>query len=400
MPTQVSPSQSSSNTFSDFTQLWENLKAIAEPYWYPIHSRERAFSEVIRAWRMLIFLIFVIIFIVGIKVFNSLISCYLIDSLIETKNYAVFINNLLLNIVGLAVAALLVGFSEFIRKQIAIDWYKCINNQISDQYLINHSHDKIDFRAGVDNSVQHLLQEIEPIISSTLKFLTNSLEKILEMGTFLIIILMISKKIAVIILIYNILGNLITAYFDQQLVKINQEEIKSKADYIYYLIHVSNHTESILFGRGDNQKSNLMEHKFNNLISSIEQKINWERGKNIFIKGYESVVQIFPFLLLSPVFIEGGIDIGQLLLVALACIIFTTALGELISEFGILGGFSNYAERLSKFCQALEEVTQKYKNATIALFEPTTAAEFTAIQVNEITPDIIEESNILPIDDN
>ncbi|NER26704.1 MAG: hypothetical protein F6J89_03515 [Symploca sp. SIO1C4] len=400
MPTQIFSSQSSSDNSSDFTRFWENVKAFTGPYWYPTQPVERAFSEVIRAWRMLTFLILLIIALVGTKVFNSLISCFLIDSLIETKNYSVFINNLLLNIIGFAVAALLVGFSKFIREQIALDWYKCMNNRISDQYLINCAYDKVDCRTDVDNYVRHLLQEIEPIISSTLRFLASCLEKILEMGTFLIISWIISPKITVIILIYNILGNLITAHLDQQLLKVNQEKTKSKDDYIYYLIHFRNHTKSMFFIPKESQESSLMQHKFNDLINNIQRKINWEKGKNIFIKGYESIVQVLPFILLSPMFIEGGIDIGQLLLAALACIIFTKALGELISEFSIWGGFSRYAERLSEFFQALEEVTQKSENVTIGLLEPTTAAELTTIQVNKITPDIVEESNILPIDDN
>ncbi len=36
------------NTPSAFIQFWEDVKAIAGPYWYPTEAGDRAFSDVIR----------------------------------------------------------------------------------------------------------------------------------------------------------------------------------------------------------------------------------------------------------------------------------------------------------------------------------------------------------------
>ncbi|MBC1223455.1 ABC transporter ATP-binding protein/permease, partial [Nostoc sp. UCD120] len=77
MPTQVVQTQPSINAFSSFIQFWEDVKAIAGPYWYPTKSGERAFSDVIRAWGMLILLILLIIALVAVTTFNSFIYRYL-----------------------------------------------------------------------------------------------------------------------------------------------------------------------------------------------------------------------------------------------------------------------------------------------------------------------------------
>lgn len=364
MSNQSPQTQSPTNIFSDFARFWEDVKKMAEPYWYPTKSNERAFSEVIRSWGMLILLIALIISLVTANAFNSFVGRYLVDSLLEDQDYSAFTNNLLLNIAGLFIATLLVGVSKFVRKKIALDWYEWMNSQVLDKYLSNRAYYKINFRSDIDNPDQRIAKEIEPITTSALSFSATFLEKILEMGTFLVIIWVISQQIAIIMLIYTITGNFIAAYLNQELTQINQDEIESKANYSYSLVHVRNHAESIAFFRGEKQESNIIQRRFKSLANTIERKLNWERSQDFFSRGYQSVIQIFPFLVLAPLYIEGEIDFGQLGQAALACNMFATALGTVIAEFGTSGRFSSYVERLSEFSDALEEVTQTSENVS------------------------------------
>ncbi len=370
MPTQVVQAQPSTNVFSDFTQFWEDVKAIALPYWYPTSPGQRAFSDVIRAWGMLIILILLTIVLVGATTFNSFIHRYLIDVIIQEKDYSKFINTLVLYAVGLVCITLLVGLSKFVRKKIALDWYEWLNNQILDKYLNNRAYYKINFKADIDNPDQRLSQEIEPIASNALSFSATFLEKVLEMTTFLIVVWSISQQVAVAMLIYTIAGNLIAIYLNQELIKINQAELESKADYNYCLTHVRNHAESIAFFQGEKQELHIIQRRFINLIKNTKDKINWERSQDIFNRGYRAAIEFFTLLVLAPLFIRGEIDFGQIGQATTACYMFAAALEELIREFGTSGRFSSYVERLSEFSDALEEVTkQPEKVSTIKTIE-------------------------------
>ena len=246
MQAQVSRNQALTDTnspFSAFNQFWENVKAIAQPYWYPTEGGGRAFSEVIRTWGMLVLLILLIIALVGVTAFNSFISNYLVNVIIEEKDFTKFFKTLSLYGVALICVSLLVGFSKFIRKKIALDWYKWLNNHILEKYLSNRAYYKINFKSDLDNPDQRLSQEIEPLTSNFLSFLATSLEKILEMIAFLIIMWSISQFVAVVLVVYTIIGNLIAIYLTQELNKINQEELEVKAEYSYALTHVRNHAE-------------------------------------------------------------------------------------------------------------------------------------------------------------
>ncbi|OYE00077.1 ABC transporter ATP-binding protein/permease [Nostoc sp. 'Peltigera membranacea cyanobiont' 232] len=364
MATQVVQNQSLKNTYSAFTQFWENVKAIAGPYWYPTKAGERAFSDVIRVWGMLILLILLIITLVGVNVFNSFVQRYLLDLMIKDKDLPKFLDALLLYGGVLVLATLLVGFTKSLRKQIALDWYHWLNNHILSKYLSNRAYYKINFKSDIDNPDQRLSQEIEPIASNALSFSATILEKVLEITIFLIILWSISSQVAVILVAYTIVGNLIAVYLTQELNKINQEELESKADYTYCLTHVRNHAESVAFFRGEKQESSIINRRFSNLIKNAKRKIDWERNKEIFNRGYQAVIQILPFIVFGPLNIKGEIDFGELSQAALSCNLFAMALAELINEFGTSGRFSSYVERLSEFSDALEEVTKQPENVS------------------------------------
>ncbi|MEH2059371.1 MAG: ATP-binding cassette domain-containing protein [Nostoc sp.] len=359
MPTQVVQAQPSTNAFLGFFQFWKDVKAVAQPYWYPNEPGNRAFSDVIRSWGMLILLILLIIALVSANVFNSFITRYLLDIIIQEKDISKFYDTLLLFGLALVLVTLLVGFSKLVRKKIALDWYQWLNNKILSKYLNNQAYYKINFKSNIDNPDQRLSQEIEPIANNALSFSATLLEKILEMTAFLLVLWSISQTVALILVTYTVIGNLIAVYLTQELNKINREELEAKADYTYCLTHFRTHAESVAFFRGEKQELNIIVRRFSHLIENAKRKIDWERNNEIFNRGYQAVIQIFPYIVFGPLQIKGEIDFGELSQASTCCYFFANALGELINEFGNSGRFSSYVERLSEFSDALEAVTKK-----------------------------------------
>jgi vitamin B12/bleomycin/antimicrobial peptide transport system ATP-binding/permease protein len=105
---------------------------------------------------------------------------------------------------------------------------------------------------------------------------------VLEMLVFIVILWSLSKFIAITLVTYTVIGNLIAVYLAQELNKINQEELQFEADYTYSLSHVRNHAESIAFFHGEKQELNIIERRFFQIIQSNKRKINWERTQDIF----------------------------------------------------------------------------------------------------------------------
>jgi putative ATP-binding cassette transporter len=352
------------NSASGTNQFWKNFQAVVGPYWYPTDANGRAFSEVIRTYGMLALLVLLIVVMVGATVFNSFVNRYLLDVITQEKDLEKFSELLLLYGFALVLVTILVGISKFVRKKIALDWYEWLNSQIVSKYFNNRAYYKINFKSDVTNPDQQISQEIEPLTKDFLSFSATLLEKVLEMTAFLILLWTLSKFVAIALVCYTVVGNLIAIYLAQELNKIKQEEVESNADYTYSLTHVRNHAESIAFFQGESQELNIVNRRFNRIVQSVKRKIDWERSQDIFNRGYQAVIQIFPFIVFGPMQIRGEIDFGEISQSALACNLFATAMAELIKEFATSGKFSSYIDRLFELSEALKTVTKEPENVS------------------------------------
>ncbi len=362
--------QNTTNPFSALIQFWLDVKVVAGPYWYPTKAEGRAFSDVIRSWGMLISLVLLIVVIVGANAANSYWNRYVIDIVIEQRDLDKYNSTLWLSSLIIVGMVLLVTLLRYVRKKIILDWYKWLNNHVLEKYFRNQAYYKINFKSDIDNPDQRLSQEIEPITSIGLRFSSSLLEKSLEMGSALIILWIVSSEIAIYLVIYTVIGNLIAVYLNQAINKVNQEEIAFKADFVYCLTHVRNHAESIAFFQGEDEELNIIQRRFNNVLKTAERRLNLERGQDAFGRAYQSAISVFSMFILTPLFLQDQIDYGQINQASFACFMFSNALGELISEFGISGRFSGYVKRLAEFSDALETASKQPENvSTIQIIE-------------------------------
>ena len=396
MQTPVVSDNSSNNPFSLFGQFWENLKIVAQPYWYPTELNGRAFGDVIISWGMSALLLFGILATVGVEAFSSYWNRYVLDIIIEDRDLSKYLNTLWLSSFLIILITGLFAFSQFIRRKVALDWYKWLSTQTVKKYLNNRAYYNIDFTSELKNPDQRLSQEIEPITTMTLRFLITLVEKGLQMITFSIILWTISQQIAVYLVIYTIAGNLVAIYLTQELNKINQSELNYKADYSYALTHVRNHAESIAFFQGEQQEAKIIERRFERVIQNSEKLINWERFNNLFNRGYQSAISVFSMFILTPMFIQNKIDYGEISQASLCCFLFSNALGQLINEWGISGKVSNYIERLAAFADALKVAGEEPKNLSriITLEDNRLAFENFTLQTPDYQKVIVENLSV------
>ncbi len=362
MQTQVPPDKTITNPLSSLTRFLQDVKIIAQPYWYPTELNGRVFSDVICSWGMLALMVLSIILLVSVDAFASFWNRHVLDIVIEQRDLSKYLETLWLSSFLIVLITCLVALAQFVRKKVALDWYKWLSNNTLKQYLSDRAYYKIGFTSGLENPDQRLSQEIEPITTITLRFLTTLLEKSLQMITFLVILWTISQEITIYLVIYTISGNFIAVYLTQELNKINRAELNSKAEYNYALTHVRDHAESIAFFRGEEQESKIIERRFNNIIKNAEERINWERFQDLFNRGYQSAISVFSMFILTPMFIQDKIDFGEISQASLCCFLFSNALGQLVSEWGTSAKLSNYIERLASFSDGLKKVSLEPQN--------------------------------------
>lgn len=377
-------------------QFFPKILSFLQIYWYPKGYDNRRFSEIIKAWGMLVLLLFFLVILVALNALNSYIFRDLID-VVEEKNLPAFTNMVTLYSFTLLGVVFFTGFTKYFRKLIALDWYQWINKNILDKYLKNRAYYKINFESEIENPDQRLAKEIEPIARTTINFASTCLEKILEMIVFMAILWSLSQTIALILIACTIVGNIIAVYLSDRLNKINQEKLEVEADYNYTLTHIRNHAESIAFFRGENEELNIIQRRFNEVVDRTLKKIDWEKNQDLFKRGYQAAIQIFPFLIVSPLYIRGEIDFGEVTQVSYACHSFANAVAALVDEVGDSGRFISYIERFDSLSKALAIVgRQRQDVSTIKIKEENHIAfEDITLQTPDYEKVIVEDLSVV-----
>jgi len=334
-------------------EFWKQFLAIAKPYWYPKATEDRKLINVLSSWLLLSLAILLVITTNAINVYNSFVTRDLID-LLEQREIPSFFR-LLFTYGNLLILLIpLMGISQYLRKKIALDWYQFLNDYILDKYFQNRAYYRINFRSEIENPDQRIAQEIEQIPQIATQIFFVVLERGLEIVTFLGVIWSIYRPVAVIVVVYGILGNIIAGYLSQRVIKINTAQLEGVADYSYSLTHVRNNAESVAFFQGEEQESDIVKRRFAKLMEAKKQMIGWLRDQQVFVTGYQSFLSILPFLGIAPLYFFNQIELGEVNQASTACNVFAGALAVLVTEFGSSGKFVSLVERLSNFSDILE----------------------------------------------
>lgn len=342
-------------------QIWKDFRFLSQSYWYPTEKWGRAFAEVIRSWGMLFFLLVLIIVLVGINGYANFWTGYIVNIVIEEKNLKLYFHTLWISSILILIVAVLGWLSEWVRTKISLNWYQWLTQNLLKQYLNQGAFYQLNFQTDIYHPHRFLEPDIEIFTRDCLIFFKNSLEKVLQMATFIIILWTISQQIAVYLLIYTIFSKIIEIYLTQKLKQIKKKEAELKTDYDQALNQVCNQGECVAFLPEEATIFNLIEKKLNQVMEKAEDRVKWEKYQDVFYHIYQSVVNLFSLCVVTPLLIQEQISYGEITQVSLACLIFSNAVASLINEWRTSKKLSNTIEGLATFSKTLKSVIQQKK---------------------------------------
>lgn len=338
------------------SEFWNQFSAIAKPYWYSSEEEGgRQLPQVGWSWLMLTLLFLLLLSYISVNAFSSYVNRFLFDAL-EQRNAVGFLILLLIYVATLILVTLLVTFSEYLRKELALDWYRWLTHHVLDRYFRDRAYYQINFEPDIENPDQRISQELEPIPNNALDLLFVFLEKIVVMITFISIIWSISKIMAIVLIFYSVLGNIVMVLLNQEIREINPRKLEAEAEFRYNLTHIRNNAESIAFFNGEEQELSLVKRRFDDLAQNISHMIGWQRNLQFFANGYQSFLLIIPFVIVAPLYLFYQIDFGEVSQAIIASTQFAGALTVLVYQLGSFSSFTALIHRSAGFLKALETV--------------------------------------------
>ncbi|MFQ4141331.1 ABC transporter ATP-binding protein/permease [Chlorogloeopsis sp. ULAP02] len=330
-------------------QLWRRFVTLAKPYW---------FSE--QKWKargLLALLILLALLVNAINVSISFIFRNIDTSLAtfpQTGDTTTFWRFIAIYAGLLVIGTPIVVMFSYIQDKLGLFWRDWLTNRFLDKYFQNRAYYKINFNENIDNPDQRISEDIRSFTRTSLSFLLLILTSIVTLVSFTGVLLSISVYLSIALIIYALIGTIVTAWIGQRLIGINFNQLRKEADFRYGLVHVRDNAESIAFYQGEFQESLQLRQRFLLAIRNFDLLINWQRNLGFFTQSYNYFVSALPYIVIAPIYFAGQTDFGTFTQAAIAFQQIFSALSVVVSQFENLTAFAAGIERMGGLADALE----------------------------------------------
>jgi putative ATP-binding cassette transporter len=362
--------------FTVFKRFW----AIAHPYW---QSEEK--------WQARGFLLLVVLLSLvyaGLSVILNNQRGAMISAL-SAQDQTRFWHTILIFTAILAAYAPQYAGYIYLRDQLGLQWRRWLTHRYVHNYFQNQAYYHLNqIGSEIDNPDQRITEDVKSFTQESLTFLLVIVDSLLAMIAFSGVLWVISATLVWFLILYALLGTLLTVgVFGQPLVRLNFEQLKKEADFRFSLVRVRENTEAIAFYRGEEREAEQVNLRFMAAFENFKRLIFWELNLNVITNAYEFLPFILPAIVVAPGIFAGDLEIGKVTEAQGAFIRIFFSLNLIVARFQELTTFGAGIDRLYTFAQRLEppaaDPSQTPEQPTIAR---ETAAELTLADLTVQTP--------------
>jgi vitamin B12/bleomycin/antimicrobial peptide transport system ATP-binding/permease protein len=276
-------------------------------------------------------------------------------------------------------APLLAGY-RYLRDRLSLQWRRWL----TDRFVTNYFSDRAYYHLNgselqIDNPDQRIAEDVRSFTQESLTFLLALVESILSVIAFSGVLLGISKPLVIFLVLYAVIGTLVTTVvFGKPLVRLNFEQLKKEADFRFSLVRIRENAEAIAFYRGEEQELNRVQQRFSEVFENVKRLLIWELNLNVLTNAYEFIPFILPALVVAPAIFAGEMEVGKVTEAQGAFIRVFFSLNLVVARFQALTTFGAGINRLYTFAEFLEQ--EQTPKATEQTTIQTVAADRLAIE--------------------
>jgi putative ATP-binding cassette transporter len=365
-----------------FRQFW----AIAKTYWF---SEEK--------WQARGLLLGVVLFLLaytGLSVVLNNKRGVLISAL-SAKDEPRFWETVVIFIGVLVIYAPLLAGYRYLRDRLSLQWRRWLTNRFVDNYFGDRAYYNLSTSdVDIDNPDQRIAEDVRSFTQESLTLLLVLVESVLAVIAFSGVLWGISRSLVLFLLLYAIVGTLVTTVvFGKPLVRLNFEQLKKEADFRFSLVRIRENAEAIAFYRGEAQEATQVKYRFLEVFDNVKRLLLWELNLNVLTNAYEFIPFILPALVVAPAIFAGELEVGKVSEAQGAFVRVFFSLNLVVARFQQLTTFGAGINRLYTFAEFLEQVELEQVESELAkpeLAAPEQTQPIEAAETADTTPTTIQ----------
>ncbi len=348
--------------FSTLAIVWR----IASPYFY---SEDR--------WPGRILLAAVVVIELSIVGINVLLNAWnnSFYNALQDKNWDAFVYQLGYFCVLATIFILLAVYQLYLNQWLQIRWRRWLTRSYLDNWLSGSNHYRMQLLGdAADNPDQRIAEDVKQFIDAgptgigILPIGLGLLNSVVTLGSFAVILWNLSGTAPLHLfgttwaipgylfwaaLIYAVIGTVLTHLVGRALTALNFLQQRYEADFRFNLVRVRENSEQIALLDGEQAERDRLLTRFGNVVTNWLAIMSRQKKLTFLTAGYGQVSAVFPFVVVSPAYFAGKIQLGGLMQTASAFGSVQGALSFFVNVYRQLAEWRAVVERLAGFDESI-----------------------------------------------
>jgi putative ATP-binding cassette transporter len=282
---------------------------------------------------------------------------------LQEHNWSAFVYQLGYFCILAAAFILLAVYQLYLNQWLQIRWRRWMTRVYLEDWLASSVHYRMQLQGdAADNPDQRISEDIRQFIELTLTIGLQLLNSTVTLFSFLIILWGLSKAAPLALfgvnipgylvwaaLVYAVFGTALTHLIGRPLVALNFQQQRYEADFRFNLVRVRENSEQIALLDGDAAERERLLMRFGNVVGNWYALMTRQKKLTFFTASYTQAAVVFPFIMVSPAYFAGKLQLGGLMQTANAFGQVQSALSVFVTLYRSLAEWSAVIERLTGF---------------------------------------------------
>ncbi len=288
---------------------------------------------------------------------------------LQTRDWSAFVYQLSYFCVIAAAFILLAVYQLYLNQWLQIRWRRWLTSTYLDHWLTGANHYRMQLLGdAADNPDQRIADDIRQFIELTLNIGLQLLNSCVTLVSFMAILWALSAAAPLRMfgvtynipgyllwaaLLYAVIGTALTHLVGRPLIALNFQQQRYEADFRFNLVRVRENSEQIALLDGERAEADRLLVRFASVVGNWYAIMTRQKKLTFLTASYTQASVVFPFIMVSPAYFAGAVQLGGLMQTANAFGQVQNALSVFVNIYRSLAEWRAVVERLSGFDQSI-----------------------------------------------
>jgi putative ATP-binding cassette transporter len=288
---------------------------------------------------------------------------------LQDRNWDAFVSAILFFCALAAIFTVLAVYQNYLNLWLQIRWRRWMTQTYQRQWLNTANHYRMQLLGdAADNPDQRIADDLQMFVQQTLSIGIGLLNSVVTLCSFVVILWTLSKDAPLHLfgmslaipgylvwaaLIYAIMGTVVTHLVGWPLIPLNFQQQRFEADFRFNLVRTRENSEQVALLHGEPAERERHIGRFGMIVTNWIAIMKRQKKLTFFTQSYSQASVIFPYLMVSPVYFAGAMQLGGLMQTASAFGSVQSALSYFVSSYQSIAQYRAVITRLEGFQRAI-----------------------------------------------